>query len=301
MSSGDARCAIESRLRDEAMAGTASRVVRWVLVEQDGPWGRDALLQSRLDEKAGRVLQSAARRHGFRPLLIRRPSWERSGDRPRRVYLARTRRDGGWLEQLDLDDVDDLLRVDWSALDSSEAPGVGRPGPPAVHLVCTNGRHDACCADRGRPVVRALGDADVPDVWESSHVGGDRFAANVVTLPVGVYYGRVEPDESVELLGDLGRGVLRLERYRGRSCFSPLAQAAEYHARMALDERRLAALPVIGAERRGRDSLAVRFDHQGRELEVLVTREPAEAVPLSCGAAPSSPWRYRLDGVADPA
>lgn len=298
MTAGDQpRCAAESRVRAEPLAGTASRVTRWVLVEQPGAWGRDALVESRLDASLGRALQAAGREHGFRPLLIRRPGW-RKADGARRVYLARTRPDGGWLERLDVDDPAALAHIDWRALSSPAAPGLGAPGPDTVHLVCTNGRHDPCCADRGRPVVRSLAEAGTPELWESTHVGGDRFAANVVFLPAGVYYGRVEPEEAAGLVADLADGVLHLDRYRGRSCFSPLTQAAELFARRELDERRLHGLRVLRAERRDGDRLAVRVGHDTGELEVVVHREHADPELLTCHAAPARPWRYVLDSLA---
>lgn len=290
------RCAVESRVRGEALAGTASRVTRWVLVEQPGAWGADALVESRLDVAIGKALVAAGREHGFRPLLIRRPGW-RKPDGERRVYLARTLPEGGWIERLDVDDPATLVELDWRALRSPTPPGLGGPGPAGVHLVCTNGRHDPCCADRGRPVVRSLDEADSPEVWESTHVGGDRFAANLVHLPTGVYYGRVEPDEAAGLVADLAEDVLRLERYRGRSCFSPLTQAAEAFARHELGERRLRGLRIVHAERHGADRLAVRVGHEQGDLEVVVHRERAEPEPLTCHAAPARPWRYVLDVV----
>ena len=42
-------CASLSRALGEPLLGTASRVRGWVLLEQPGPWGREAVLQSRLD------------------------------------------------------------------------------------------------------------------------------------------------------------------------------------------------------------------------------------------------------------
>ena len=296
MVDADARCALMSRDREEPLGGTASRVTRWVVIEQPGSWGADALLDSRLDAEIGRVIEAEGRRHGFRPLLMRRPGW-RKPEHGRRVYIARTRRDGGWMEQLDVEDPAQLTALDWHALDSETAPGVGSAGPGMVHLVCTNGRHDPCCADHGRPVVRALDDAAVPEVWESTHVGGDRFAANLVTLPHGVYYGRVEPQEAPGVLDDLAAGLLSLDRYRGRSCFSPLAQAAEIFARRETGERRLHGLALRRAQRRGDHGLAVRFDHEREPVEVVVRRERAPASLLTCGATPKRPWRYVLESV----
>jgi hypothetical protein len=295
---GPDRCAALSVARHEDLAGTASRVVRWVLVEQPGPWGREAVVDSRLDEATGQVLRSAGRRLGFRAVLIRRPGWGR-GDGPRRVYLARTRPGGGWIEALDLDDVRQVVKIPWRALDATTPPGLGRPGPAPVFLVCTNGKHDPCCADLGRPVVRALSAAGTPEVWESSHVGGDRFAANVVCLPSGVYYGRVPPEEAAGGLDELARGLLRLEWLRGRSCFSPLTQAAEVFARRALGERRLDALRVVGTTRRGPDTLVVTVEHDGRRHEVTVSRHRIGEQLLTCGAAASRPWRYQLDTMEE--
>ena len=70
--------------------------------------------------------------------------------------------------------VDDLHRI--VSATESIASGAG-PGPawenddePYV-LVCTNGRHDACCATFGRPIVRALRRSRWADrVWECSHM-----------------------------------------------------------------------------------------------------------------------------------
>ncbi len=291
------RCALVSRAEHEDLAGTASRVTRWLAIEQPGSWGENAPVDSKLDETIARTIQSAARRHEVRVLLIRRPGW-RKPEGTRRLYVARTRRTGSWIEQLDVDLDDDaaLTRLDWDAFDSDTGPGLGEPGPD-VHLVCTNGKHDPCCADQARPVVRALDDADVPEVWESTHVGGDRFAANVVCLPVGVYFGRVGPDEAASILHDMDDGRIRLDRYRGRSCFGTLIQAAEVFVRRSLDEPRLTALSVADAERVDDDHRRVTFLHDGtRRVSVTVGRERAEPQLLACDHAPSAPWRYRQLG-----
>ena len=85
-------------------------------------------------------------------------------------------------------------------------------------LVCTNGRHDACCATYGRPLVRACGTGPgLRDVWECSHIGGDRFAGNLVVLPESLYFGRCRSRGRDPLLGGLDEGRLDLENFRGRS------------------------------------------------------------------------------------
>ena len=70
-----------------------------------------------------------------------------------------------------------------------------RAGAP-LFVVCTHGKHDPCCARYGRPLFEALSEqVGAESAWQCTHVGGDRFAANAVCLPHGVYYGRVERDD----------------------------------------------------------------------------------------------------------
>ena len=295
-------CAVESAQRAEPLHGTASRVRRWVLVEQSGAWGHDALTESELDPLVARVLIAHGRRYGTRVLVIRRPGW-REEDGPRRVYLARSDVDVSWIEQLELSD-QALLDLDFRVLEGEAPPGLGlgSSSPPSLHLVCTHGRHDQCCANFGRPVVRALDAAGTPDVWESSHVGGDRFAANIVCLPTGVYFGRVPPDGAAELLADQDRGLLSLDHYRGRSCYPPLVQAADVLARRELGERRLDAVRLASIEREGGDETAtvvLTVEGTPDAVRVRVRRVRGEPRHLTCAESGTSrPWAYELVNLA---
>jgi len=268
-----------------------------MLVEQPGPWGRDALLESRLATGVAQALEVNSRRHGVRVVLIRRPGWQAT-DRTS-VFLARTDPSHSWLERLEVEHADQLAQLDLSSVGSELGPGLGEPGPPGgVHLVCTNGRHDRCCADFGRPVIRALQAAGerAPNVWECTHIGGDRFAANIVSLPSGVYLGRVPPEGAVEMLADLVDGMLSLDHYRGSSRFPPLVQAAEIFARRHLGQGRLDALTVVSSTYAGPDEVEVVLDAgaDGR-LAVRVARALGDGEPLTCsGGPPSRPWRYEL-------
>jgi hypothetical protein len=298
------RCTPESLRRGEPLIATASRVQRWMIVEQPGAWGVDALTESKLDPDAATTLAEAARSHGVRVLLARRRAGQRRLGAARTVFLAHSGAERWWLEQVDIDPADPraLLRLDLGALAFPEPPGVGVPGPPSLHLVCTNGRHDPCCADFGRPVMRALADADAPDVWECSHVGGDRFAANVVCLPEGIYYGRVGPERARGLVADYRERLLDLDHYRGRSCYAPLVQAAEAFGRTHLGERRIDGMSVLAADQRPDRSVAVRLQQRdGETLEVVVARDRGgDPVPMTCHGGPGEPWRYRLVEIGSP-
>ncbi|WP_421118622.1 sucrase ferredoxin [Aquihabitans daechungensis] len=107
--------------------------------------------------------------------------------------------------------------------------------PGRLVLVCTNGKHDQCCANQGRPVVRHLRTSRWADeVWECSHIGGDRFAANVVVLPDSLYFGRMEPAEAEVLLDAHAEGRIAREWFRGRSTLRFAEQAAEHALRRDL-------------------------------------------------------------------
>jgi hypothetical protein len=292
------RCATESLARDEPLIGTASRVQRWLVVEQPGAWGRDALTDSHLPADVAAPLVAHARSHRVRVILARRPGdVRRDGDR--QVFLAHTGAERRWIEHLvvPVAQPERLLDIELGPLAFPDPPGLGEPGPAGLALVCTNGRHDPCCADKGRPVVRALVAAGVPDVWESSHVGGDRFAANVVSLPDGVYYGRVEPDEAPALLAAHRAGTIDLARYRGRSHLSPLVQAADLYVRQHLGETRVDGLTVLSTEP-GPDgtTVVVLQQRDGDAVAVVVERVRVdEAVQLTCHVPElSRPWTYRL-------
>ena len=137
------------------------------------------------------------------------------------AFVART---GGQVRALALERYDDLVGIDLAS--------AGAPIDHPLFLVCTHGKHDRCCARYGRPLYDAVRE-QVEDgwVWQTSHVGGDRFAGNVVVVPDGVYYGRVEPSEAWSVVEAALERRVHLPCYRGRSCHGFAAQAAELAVR----------------------------------------------------------------------
>ena len=90
-------CATLSRALTEPLHGTASVVRGWVLLEQPGPWGREAVTESRLEPALAAELDRAATAAHLRLLLIRRPGREVST--PHECFVAHTSRAGRWLER----------------------------------------------------------------------------------------------------------------------------------------------------------------------------------------------------------
>ena len=210
------------------MAGSAAPAAGFLLVEQPGGWGRQALTSSRLDPRVGAALSARAIAVGLRVLLIRRPGRHPAPVRRSwAVVSARPGREATWWGEFGADDELRSLPLDGSAGTRSTEP---------FYLVCTHGRHDQCCAIEGRPVAEALHRLRPGSVWECSHVGGDRFAANVVAMPHGVYYGRVEPARVADLVAAHERAEVLPDLVRGRSTAVPAAQAAIAHVRRTTGE-----------------------------------------------------------------
>lgn len=275
------RCSVQALERGDSLVATASTASRWLLVEQPGPWGRDALKQSRFDASVAPLLARRSRAEDVRLLLIRRPG-DRLADSGRRwAYVdSRPGREGLWWSVRSRDA--DLLDAPWDG-------SVGEPAAGPTYLVCTHGGHDACCALRGRPLARAMPVPGPVGVWECSHLGGDRFAANVVVLPHGFYYGQV-PGDGSKLVAAHGRDRVALPWLRGRAGLPPAAQAAQHAARRELDLLGVDDLPVRSVRGPtgtgdGAERWEVVLDASGGELLVAVSSSPSrDSARLTCRA-----------------
>ena len=294
-------CARTSAELREPLLGTASRVRRWVLVEQPGSWGADALLESRLPVHLGQELRRRCEAVRARPLVIRRHGVPEPG--PRRVYVVSSRPDAPWVEQLELDDIEALADLDLGPLGEDASVG-GVRLDASLLLTCTNGAHDACCAEYGRGVAAALDASHRERAWECSHIGGDRFAANLLVLPEGLYYGRVTAEVAPEIVRLRDTGRLALPYLRGRSTSAFDVQAAEAVLRDHLDLDGMAAVSPLRRAHAGEAAVAVdlRVDAPGLaprwRVELEVTPDPREQ-RLTCGATGLGfPPRYAERGVA---
>lgn len=268
----DARCSDCSRAAGEHLAGTATTVDEWLLLEVPGSWPRDV----GSGDGAQKWLRAAAERWlaattGRRLLFVRRPG--RTAPPLAFVVTARESERDVRRVELERGAVPDALDFDVG----------GEPVDAQLVLVCGHGSRDACCALRGTAVYGALADRlGDEELWVSSHQGGHRFAANVLVLPAGLHLGRVEPDEAPDVVARALAGRIDLDRYRGRTCYSPLVQAAEHAVRTASRLERVSELELAAVE----DGL-VRFRAlDGSERRVRVAEVDGPLVPSSCGDEP---------------
>lgn len=225
-------CAETARTHREPLVATASLADLWLLVECPTPWAHDALRDSRL-------LGDAAKRHlldlmeafeGLRVQLIHRAS---GGGAERSLFVAVPDARDPALYRVPFPDDDALAGLDLAAFARRDPSVEALRTDRLVGLVCTHGRHDPCCARYGAALYRSLRDHPGVDVWQTTHVGGDRFAANLVCLPDGLYFGHLDEAAGRAALDAYAAGRVDAAHYRGRCTHGRFEQAAECLVRLA--------------------------------------------------------------------
>jgi hypothetical protein len=255
----------------------------------------DAFVDARLPAGFGADLLGRCRSAGVRPLLIRRVGAVSSSGT---CFVIRSGPEPPWIERTELQGIDRALELDLEALARGERLGLESWGGP-LFLVCTHGRHDPCCAERGRPLARALAGEFADETWECSHIGGDRFAGNVVAFPHGLYFGRVGPEARPRLATAYADGRIDLEHYRGRSCEPMPVQAAEHALRVERGLDGIDDLAFEDFERSGEGGSATFRLGSGSERVVVGIRvEPADPRLLTCRSSKQErPPTYRITGI----
>jgi hypothetical protein len=225
-------CAALCRAACESPFNTAPpRARAWLLVEHPGPWPAFGWPSDLPTEAVAALTDAPA--HDVRPQLIRRPDRragrtgpaDRVPDPDRTVLVAGGPRGGRWLERRLADDLSDLRKLDLSVLADSGPPGFGELVSERVLIVCTHGKRDACCARYGAPVARDLAARGLP-VWETTHLGGDRFAANLACLPDGTYHGILDRESAYDVAFACLRGEVSAPFYRGTAGEAPRTSAS---------------------------------------------------------------------------
>ncbi len=298
------RCSTASREAGESMAGTAPAACSWIVLEHRGPWGARVLTDGALPDAVASHLADATA-HGVTVLLARRPD-ARPHQAGTRAWIARSIPGGTLMREGDLDSLLDVLSWDIAGIGRGELPPFGSVSSDPVHFVCTNGTRDQCCAIEGRALLsELLTDSRTPAtaasrLWESSHIGGHRFAPVMLTLPSGAVHGRLTLESAQEVLKRSLHGEIHLDHYRGRSGLAAPLQAVAIEARRRfdfagtddIDVLRVIngkAVPITPCLTIADDAVDAEVrHHDGRAWRAIVTHAAAQGSrPESCGKDPA--------------
>jgi hypothetical protein len=264
----------------EAMPGTADTVDVWLCLEYRPAWKPRVLVDNALSTETKTWLEDtlaefAARDLKCRPQFVRQPETESDAVRLMLTVAGRTYQWSGsgygYLNDLHLSDL-----VAAEARSPGTLGGAAEEVHATQYLVCTNGQRDLCCARFGLPVYAALKERVGNRVWQVTHLGGHRFAPNLLTLPDACLYGRVTPDDVDGFLARTEQGQVAFPYLRGRTCYPPAVQAAE--ALLGRDGLRLLHVEEAGQTTR------VRFAAASESVGIDVQREASpQRVLKSCG------------------
>ena len=226
-------CSQMSSLSGEHLYGTALEVKNWFLLEHSRVWKRDAFPESALPEEVkdhlGGFLSSF---EDSRIQLIGGPGPSKAN---LAFYYAHSSEFSPKLYRFEIETYEDLLSIDLPELVSSGEIEKFSCEESLV-LVCTHGARDGCCAVAGSGVYKELLKKEGVSAWRTTHVGGHRFAANLVMLPEGICYGRVNSENLDDVVSSHLRGEIFLDCYRGRSCYSQTSQVSDYFLRREIEK-----------------------------------------------------------------
>jgi hypothetical protein len=240
-------CSLDSLQKAEPLIASVNPARHWLLVEYNAAWSAKAYAESTIPQEVKSHLDFAQKSLGSSRLLLIRQQ-PRQTKRNLRFFLAVADEHDPSLFEFQFTSYAEILQLDLPAIVNNPGSFREQQRHEPLFLVCTNGKRDLCCATHGLPVYRALASEPELEVWQTSHVGGHRFAANLVCLPHAFFYGRVKPTTASHLAAAYRHGHLDLEHFRGRGCYPEVVQAAEYYLRSQENLTRLDELTFLASK-----------------------------------------------------
>ena len=220
-------CAEGARTVKDPLLGTATEAALWLLLEVRTAWratvDEDNDLPPAVQEHLQEELTAAA---DSRLLFIKQAHAQ---NETLRFFVVNSAARPPRMLELHLHDYDELLELDLMGLADGSAAGAERyRREEPLFLVCTNGKRDKCCAKFGMAAYGALQQEFGEAVWQSSHMGGHRYAPNLLLLPHAFEYGGQEGEGLVATAAAYREGrLVDLEHLRGRTTVGLAAQAGE--------------------------------------------------------------------------
>ena len=231
-------CSAASRHVGEDPAGSVPSWDACLLVEVPPPWSAEVMDSPAFPRDLREVL-AEAEGAGVAPrvqALLPDPEYSAEG-RLRLMYVTRPEGMFSHLDRADYlvphDRARELLQALLLRREHVSRYEVYRQAGEGLRdlLVCTHGSRDACCGRFGYELYRHLRERHAGPglrVWRTSHTGGHRFAPNVIDLPEGRYWARMDAEAVAELLRRDRPAAELARHYRGwAGVLTPFEQVAE--------------------------------------------------------------------------
>ena len=270
-------CSSISRSNDEQLFGTATQTQVWFLLEYSQIYGAKAFEESDLPEAVKVHLASIVKSTpGARVQLIKSDASPYPGKVS--FFIAFTSEARPRLYEFQLAEYHEIRNLDFQKIIDNKGEYQKYLREEPLYLVCTNGRRDPCCAKLGLPFSTSLSAQEPDSTWQTSHVGGHRFAANLVCFPHGLFYGRLEEADAGRVIETYCRGEFYLEKYRGRSCYTGPVQAAEYFLHTQTGVKTISTFHLQSTQAVGENRWEVLFSETsaGQRYQLVILGVPSE-------------------------
>lgn len=274
-------CSEQALQIDQAIYGTASaETTVWFLLEYTQPWTVKAVedntlptaVQNFLGQQIDTIPQS-------RLVFIKKSS---KRPKPLTFYVAISNEDQQTLYKWELASYSDLLTIDLTAVASGAAHFSDHICHDNLFLVCTNGKRDQCCAKFGLPIFNSMAERDPQNTWQCTHIGGHRYAPVVGVFPAGLYYRVVDTAAGDTLIEQTTKANILLDGYRGRTCYTGVAQAADYFLREQTKAFALNRFKLI-AQQSDNNVHHVTFQDRSDHTQHTIELEQGTTEPLLSG------------------
>jgi len=290
-------CAYLAGLLGDSLVATANETAAWILLEHAGPWGKDALAESGLDpdlvaEVKHRMAATGARVQLISPPPRARPAW---------LYLVADPGHGQpWLARMACGSPHDVLRIDFAALVAGVRPAAAEPVTAPLYAVCANEMSDPCCGTAGPPVLAAATRVAGRRCRKTAHLGGHKYAANMMIFPPGLCFGRLGPASVLDVITAAEDGRIHLGQYRGRAAYRAADQAAEHFLRVELGITRVADVTLAEPAGPGASRFAVQAETDtaaGYEVLVHAERQQPPRLQSCTDSKATVPVAWVCDGI----
>jgi hypothetical protein len=270
----------------EPLIGTAVPVNTWFLLEYTQPWYEkvtEEIQESQLPPAVQRWLaeQLARVENGRLQFIKQQPAVP---THPLHFYVASLHSHHSVVYRFQLPDYNALLEIDIDDL----LTGQRRYEPYRYHkplfFVCTHGKRDRCCALHGLLLYYGLDKVMGFDVWQTTHLGGHRFAPTLLSLPDGHVYGRLSPADVPHLLASQQEQHVLLDNLRGYSGYDTVTQIADHHLRHSLNQINWQALQHLHTTAIAPDRWQAVFRANGQTISVEVETADSLTLSASCSA-----------------
>ncbi len=265
----------------------------WFLLEYRGHWSKSAFGDAKIPKKVKRRIKSQLSRHSKTRLqLIKQTNPDHDGIK---FYICVSDDSKPRTYEFEVADYRELLSLNLKSILKHDHHLREKP----LVLVCTNGEYDKCCGTYGVPMYLDLNRKIPGDtVWQTTHIGGHRFAATFVCLPHGIYNGHLnDPTELDRVVEMYSRGHIDPRYYRGRSCYDPYAQAAEYYLRTNSDITDIGAFRLKGVKKhKGHRRVNFRSTEGDttHQLTIKLSKKSVKVIKNCGDKKPSSVGQYEL-------